>query len=442
MAIRKEYRTTYIGNNPVQDPDPITQPGLMPDLDDESYNGAGDGDEIRSTHIEKLRDKLQAVCKLVGDSLSNPAGSLAEILDRDHTNGDAKQLRFGKRTSAPSTVSEKAYLYALDDGGVAKLYVKWDDGTAFLIGDISPFGVTNTVAGANGITNTGDNVDAVLEPTYGSASTTICEGNDARLSDSRTCNNTFDDAATARTNLDVYNKNEVDAKVVGLLDYKGAYDATTNIPDLDTSPSGILKGDTYTVSVAGNFFTEPVSPGDMLIAEQDNPTTLDHWSRVNQNWSFGASAGTACEGNDSRLSDSRTCNNTFDDAATARTNLDVYSKSEVDTRVEGHEQVYDGSASGSIDIHVDYVVYGSGTLDTPSGYHLLVFRDGIKMTHAITPSASNEYWYNSTTNEIRVVGDGSSHRWEIWYKTSETTPHVASGSTLGTATFGTDTFDG
>jgi len=47
-------------------------------------------------------------------------------------------------------------------------------------------GQTNTVTGQNGVTNTGDNVDAVLEPSYGSSANTVCEGNDSRLSDART----------------------------------------------------------------------------------------------------------------------------------------------------------------------------------------------------------------------------------------------------------------
>lgn len=129
---------------------------------------------------------------------------------------------------------------------------------------------------------------------------------DSRLTNSRTCNNTFDSAATARTNLDVYSTSQVDSKVVGLYDHKGAYDAATNIPDLDAFPSGIKKGDAYTVSAAGNFFTEAVEIGDVLIADQDDPTALGHWTRVNKNLSFGTTAGTACEGNDSRLSDART----------------------------------------------------------------------------------------------------------------------------------------
>lgn len=46
-------------------------------------------------------------------------------------------------------------------------------------------GQTDTVAGQDGITNAGNDVDAVLEPDYGVAANTVCEGNDARLSDAR-----------------------------------------------------------------------------------------------------------------------------------------------------------------------------------------------------------------------------------------------------------------
>ena len=62
-----------------------------------------------------------------------------------------------------------------------------------------------------------------------------------------------------------------------------AYDASTNTPDLDTSPSGISAGDFYYVTVAGTFFTEAVEVGDQLIANQLNPTTLSHWIRSERN---------------------------------------------------------------------------------------------------------------------------------------------------------------
>lgn len=75
----------------------------------------------------------------------------------------------------------------------------------------------------------------------------------------------------------------VDTAVTGLLEYQGGYDASTNTPDLDVSPSGIEKGDTYTVTAAGNFFSTAVEVGDMLIAEQDSPTLVGHWTIVQNN---------------------------------------------------------------------------------------------------------------------------------------------------------------
>lgn len=98
------------------------------------------------------------------------------------------------------------------------------------------------------------------------------------------------------------------------------------------------------------------------------------------------------------------------------------------------------SATGNIDIHLDYAV--AGGQGTPSGYDLLVFKDGSKMTYAATPSAGDEYGFNPATNDVRVVGDGSSHRYEVYYRSVGVTPHPGEFSTLGTATFGSGTFDG
>jgi len=64
--------------------------------------------------------------------------------------------------------------------------------------------------------------------------------------------------------------------------YKGGYDAALNSPNLDTAPSGVTIGDTYTVTVAGTFFTKSLEVGDVIIAEQDDPTLLDHWTIVNK----------------------------------------------------------------------------------------------------------------------------------------------------------------
>jgi hypothetical protein len=90
--------------------------------------------------------------------------------------------------------------------------------------------------------------------------------------------------ATPSAGTDAASKSYVDASVVGNLVYQGGYNAATNTPDLDSSPSAsIKKGWTYTVTADGTFFTEQVRVGDVLIAEQDAPTALADWTTVQNN---------------------------------------------------------------------------------------------------------------------------------------------------------------
>lgn len=79
-------------------------------------------------------------------------------------------------------------------------------------------------------------------------------------------------------------KDYVDSNIVGNLVYQGGYNAATNTPDLDVSPSASIKtGWTYTVTADGTFFTEQVRVGDVLIAETNAPTTLADWTTVQSN---------------------------------------------------------------------------------------------------------------------------------------------------------------
>ena len=83
---------------------------------------------------------------------------------------------------------------------------------------------------------------------------------------------------------DAASKHYVDQAVTGALSYQGAYNAATNTPDLDSSPSAAIKtGWTYTVTVEGLFFTEQVRVGDVLIANNNAPTTLAEWTTVQNN---------------------------------------------------------------------------------------------------------------------------------------------------------------
>ena len=82
---------------------------------------------------------------------------------------------------------------------------------------------------------------------------------------------------------DAASKDYVDNAVVGGLVYQGGYNASTNTPDLTTSPNSILKGWTYTVTADGTFFGEQLRVGDVLIAEVNDPSALTDWTTVQNN---------------------------------------------------------------------------------------------------------------------------------------------------------------
>ena len=82
---------------------------------------------------------------------------------------------------------------------------------------------------------------------------------------------------------DAATKAYVDSSVVGNLVYQGGYNASTNTPDLTTSPNSIEQGWTYTVTTDGTFFGEQLRIGDVLIAESNNPSALTDWTTVQNN---------------------------------------------------------------------------------------------------------------------------------------------------------------
>jgi hypothetical protein len=92
---------------------------------------------------------------------------------------------------------------------------------------------------------------------------------------------------------------DINSTITGGLVNKGAFDASANSPLLNsaTPVAGIKNGWTYVVTVAGTFFTtETLSVGDMLIAKQDNPTALAHWTVVNKNIPDIVTASTSAQG--------------------------------------------------------------------------------------------------------------------------------------------------
>jgi hypothetical protein len=129
---------------------------------------------------------------------------------------------------------------------------------------------------------------------------------------------------------DAATKGYVDATFAGsgALIFQGGYDATGAPP----TGAGVLTGFTYSVTVAGNgggFWSTALAVGDVIISNQNNPTSESQWTAVNNNVSLATAvvAGIASFPSAGGLSissgavslDNQTSNGTFGDAANSAT---------------------------------------------------------------------------------------------------------------------------
>lgn len=101
---------------------------------------------------------------------------------------------------------------------------------------------------------------------------------------------------------------QISAAVSGGVSYKGGYNASTDVPDIEATPAAIVTGDMYTVTFAGDFYGTALKVGDVLIAEQNNPTLIGHWTIIEQHYDQDA-------GEIKSLYESNADTNVFDDAA-------------------------------------------------------------------------------------------------------------------------------
>lgn len=78
-------------------------------------------------------------------------------------------------------------------------------------------------------------------------------------------------------------KEYIELLTTGALLYQGLYNPVTNVPNLTTLPNGVNFGYVFVISQAGTFYGEKVEIGDMIISNQDEPSSLANWDILQTN---------------------------------------------------------------------------------------------------------------------------------------------------------------
>lgn len=167
-----------------------------------------------------------------------------------------------------------------------------DATTADIIDSLNKRYVTDaqlTVIGNTSGTNTGDQTITLTGDVTGTGTGTFATTikNDVALGGSPTTTTQSAGDNTTKIATTAFVTTAVANGTIGLLDYRGSYDASSNLFPA-TGGSGIagaiLKGDFYIVSVAGTLGGVSVTPGDLVISVVDTPgQTSTNWNLIEYN---------------------------------------------------------------------------------------------------------------------------------------------------------------
>ena len=204
-------------------------------------------------------------------------------------------------------------------------------------------------------------------------------------------------------------KTYVDGLVAGLLDYRGAYDASGNVfPSSGGSGTAgaVLKGDMWVISVAGTLGGTAVQIGDSLIANVDTPgQTSGNWNVLNSNISYvpedvaNKSTDGTMAANSDTLYPSQKAAKTYADARVAQTITNG-----VTTSAPSQDAVFDALA-----LKLDATAYDDATAaetNTGTSTSKYVSPDGLAGSYAGTKSVSIAVF--APTTDV-ATGDGKAY---------------------------------
>ena len=210
------------------------------------------------------------------DGIGSSNGTAGIELTQSNPSGSDDIKFIGLGTSSVTQSNDIILITSNDqyDGTVTSVTA----GTGMTQTGTSTLNPTLNVIGGTGITANANNIDV--------NSSVIRTTGAQTLGDTKTFTSNVVIPVTPTINAHAASKSYVDSTFAGsgALIFQGGYNAALNTPDLDVSPSASIKqGWTYAVTAAGNFFTEAVEDGDLIIAESDAPTALSDWTVVQNN---------------------------------------------------------------------------------------------------------------------------------------------------------------